>query len=189
MAMYHADLALRDKLIQEKKLSDGYHEDMKTLHLSNANELEGILDEIGFPTADKVGQEASKAAWLVAQHAIGSPKFMRKFALLLAEAVENQKADKKLLAYLTDRIAVLEGKPQQFGTQFDWDENGELSPNLMDDVSLVNERRASLGMNNIEEQTQAIRERAKLEHERPPQDATKRKKEMDEWRRDVGWLD
>ncbi|MCB0648403.1 MAG: hypothetical protein KDC49_17150 [Saprospiraceae bacterium] len=189
MAMYHADLALRDNLIREKKLGDGYHKDMKALHLSNANQLESILDEIGFPTADKVGREAYEAAWMIAQHSIGSPKFMRKFAQLLAEAVENQKADKKLLAYLNDRIAVLEGKPQQFGTQFDWDENGELSPNLMDNVSLVNERRATLGMNSIEEQTQSIRERSKLEHQRPPKDATKRKKEMDEWRRAVGWLD
>ena len=44
---------------------------------------------------------------------------------LLEVAVSENKADPKNLAYLTDRVALFEGKPQLYGTQFDWDENGE----------------------------------------------------------------
>ncbi|MBK8081497.1 MAG: hypothetical protein IPK25_15205 [Saprospiraceae bacterium] len=46
-------------------------------------------------------------------------------------AVSEGKADAKSLAYLTDRIAVLEGKLQLYGTQYDWDNNGNMSPNLL----------------------------------------------------------
>jgi hypothetical protein len=59
---------------------------------------------------------------------------MKKCKMLCENAVNENKADPKNLAYLTDRIAVFEGEPQLYGTQFDWDENRELSPNLFDDL-------------------------------------------------------
>ncbi|MFC3355460.1 hypothetical protein [Sphingobacterium zeae] len=40
----NADLALRDKLINEGKLSDGYNEEMKTLHNKNAQILDKIMN-------------------------------------------------------------------------------------------------------------------------------------------------
>lgn len=91
------------------------------------------------------------------------------------------------MAYLTDRIAVLEGKPQRYGTQFDWDENGELSPNFIDDLALVNQRRQALGLNTLEEQTAVIRGQAKRENQLSPTDLDKRKREMEEWKKTVGW--
>ena len=108
----NADLALRDQLIQNGQLSKGYHPQMADLHNKNAKILGEIIDNIGYPTIDKVGKEASEAAWLVIQHAIGQPQFMIKCAALLKVAVEENKADSINLAYLTDRIAVFEGKPQ-----------------------------------------------------------------------------
>jgi hypothetical protein len=91
------------------------------------------------------------------------------------------------LAYLTDRIAVLEGKPQLYGTQFDWDKHGNLSPNLFDDLNKVNERRKSIGLNTIEEQTEIMREQVKSENQSPPKDFEKRKQEIEQWKKNVGW--
>lgn len=93
----------------------------------------------------------------------------------MGSAVSENKADPKNLAYLTDRIAVFESKPQLYGTQFDWDENGNLSPNLFDDLIKVNERRKSIGLNTLEEQTEIIRIQAKNENQSPPTDIEKRK--------------
>lgn len=183
----NADLALRDKLVQSRQLSEGYNEEMKELHNRNAKILNDIIDTIGYPTTDKVGKEASEAAWLVIQHSIGQPEFMKKCAELLKKAVSENKADLKSLAYLTDRIAVFEGKPQLYGTQFDWDENGNLSPNLFDDLTKVNERRKSIGLNTLEERTEIIRKQAKNENELPPTDFEERKQEIEEWKRNVGW--
>lgn len=183
-----ADLELREKLIQNKLLGDGYNAEMKALHNRNAEILNEIIDTIGYPTIDNVGKEASDAAWLVIQHSIGQPHFMKKCLALLEKVVVENKADPKNLAHLADRIAVLEGKLQLYGTQFDWDENGELSPNAIDDLAKVNQRRKSIGLNTLEEQTDMIRNRAKNEHQSPPEDLKKRKAEIDEWRKAVGWV-
>lgn len=183
----NADLALRGKLIQTGNLSNGYHEEMKELHNRNAKILNDIIDSIGYPTINNVGKEACDSAWLVIQHSIAQPEFMKKCAELLKNVVHENQADPKNLAYLTDRIAVFEGKPQRYGTQFDWDENGNLSPNFFDDLIKVNERRKSIGLNTLEEQTAILRNQAKIENQSPPSDFEKRKQEMEAWKQDVGW--
>jgi hypothetical protein len=43
-----ADLKFREKLIKEKKLSEGYNNKMETLHIKNAKKLNEIIDEIRF---------------------------------------------------------------------------------------------------------------------------------------------
>ena len=183
-----ADLALRDNLVQNGKLGEGYNEEMKQLHNSNAAVLSDIIDTIGYPTIAKVGKEASEAAWLVIQHSIGQPAFMKKCVDLLKHAVRENKADPKNLAYLIDRIAVHEGKPQVYGSQFDWDQDGELSAHPFDDLNLVNQRRKSIGLNTLEEQTQIIRQQARKEKQLPPKDFERRKQEIAQWRKAVGWI-
>jgi hypothetical protein len=183
-----ADLALRDILVQSGQLFDGYHPEMEQKHLQNADILNQIIDRIGYPTKDKVGEEACEAAWLVIQHAISRPAFMITCKDLLEEAVAEKKAEPKYLAYLTDRIAILSDKPQLYGTQFDWDDNGVLSPNRHDDLDKVNNRRKTIGLNSLEEQTILIRNRAKVENQSYPVDFEKRKLEYEAWRKRVGWV-
>ena len=183
----NADLELRDRLVQNGQLGKGYNQEMKKLHNRNAEILYEIIDTIGYPTIDKVGKEANEAAWLIIQHAIGQPAFMKKCVTLLENAVNENKATARNLAYLTDRIAVFESKPQLYGTQFDWDKNGELSPNLFDDSTKVNQRRKSIGLNTLEEQTEIIRRQAKNENQSPPTDFEKRRQEIEEWKKKVGW--
>ena len=184
----NADLKLRNKLIENKKLFEGYDEEMEKLHKQNAIILDEIINTIGYPTIDKVGKEASEAAWLIIQHSIGSPDFMKRCVEQLQNAVKENQADPINLAYLTDRIATLEGNPQLYGTQFDWDEKGNLSPNLFDDLQMVNQRRQSIGLNSLEEQTEIIRNRIIQENQLPPEDFEKRKQEALEWRRKTGWI-
>jgi hypothetical protein len=184
----NADLALRNKLAQSGQINEGYNEEMKELHNKNAKILNDIIDVIGYPTIDKVGKEANDATWLIIQHSIEQPKFMKKSLELLESAVLENKADPKNLAYLTDRIAVFEGKLQLYGTQFDWDENGSLSPNRFENLTKVNERRNSVGLNSLEEQTEIIRRQAKIENQTQPIDFEKRKQEIEEWKKSVGWI-
>lgn len=183
----NADLALRDKLLKSGKLSDGYNEEMQKLHNSNAKTLSELIETIGYPTIGKVGKEASEAAWLIIQHSIGDPIFMRRSAELLRIAVDANEADQVNLAYLTDRIAAFENRPQLYGTQFDWDEKGNLTPNLFDDLTRVNDRRKSIGLNSLEEQTQLMQKRVVEEKQMPPVDFEKRKIALEEWKKRVGW--
>jgi hypothetical protein len=95
----NADLELRDRLVLNGQLGEGYNEEMEGLHNSNAKILNDLIDIIGYPTIDKVGRDASEAAWLVIQHSIGQPDFMRKCAELLEYAVSENKANPMNLAY------------------------------------------------------------------------------------------
>lgn len=183
-----ADLKFREKLIKEKKLSEGYNNEMETLHIKNAEKLNEIIDEIGFPTIEKVGIEASESAWLIIQHSISKPDFMKKCLKLLENVALESKVYEKNLASLKDRINVLEGKPQLYGTQFDWDKNGELSPNEYDDLLKVNNRRLKIRFNTLEEQTQIIRLQAESENQRVPKNLHEREKEFNLWKRKVGWI-
>lgn len=184
----NADLELRNRLLRNGELGAGYNQEMQNLHCKNAEQLDEIIGRIGYPTIEKVGKEAAEAAWLVIQHAIAKPDFMRKCLKFLEDSTPEENAERINIAYLADRIAVFEGRPQLYGTQFDWDENGRLSPNCYDDLNKVNERRKSLGLNSLEDQTAIIRDHAQKESQHPPDDLKKRNEEMEAWKRSVGWI-
>jgi len=184
----NADLACRDHLRVEGQLDTGYHREMNEMHNRNADILHQIIIEIGYPTEEKVGKEAHEAAWLVIQHAIALPDFMRNCAVLLESAVAEQKASPVHLAYLQDRIAVFEGRPQLYGTQYDWDEEGRMSPYDMDDDLEVNARRIAIGLTALDVHIKHIRNQVEKDNERPPADYNKRTAERDIWRRRVGWI-
>ena len=188
IAMRNADLQLRQQLVESGQLFDGYHPAMEQMHNHHAQALENMMLRFGYPTAENFGAEASEAAWLIMQHSIGRPDFMRLCKKLLEEAVAQQQADPVQLAYLGDRIAVLEGNPQHYGTQFDWDDGGELSPLPCHDPETLDDRRTAIGLKTIKEQTMAMRQRAAAEGNTPPKDPDKRRAEATAWKRRVGWL-
>jgi len=189
LTLKERDENFRNELIKKNGLSKGYNSGMEKIHNKNAEELSQIIEEIGYPTVDKVGTIASDASWLIIQHSIGQPNFMKKSAKMLERAVQENKADPISLAYLKDRIAVFEGKEQRYGTQFDWDINGEMSPNQIDDIEKVNLRRKTLGLNSLEEQTVTMKERVKKENQSPPDNFQERKREYNQWRKSVGWIE
>jgi hypothetical protein len=186
-AMARRDLEMRARLARSGALFDGYHRDMQALHEANAARLLAIAEQAGWPVAAKVGEEAAQAAWLIAQHAISRPDAMRRFATLLEEAVARGAAPGWQLAMLTDRIRVLENRPQLYGTQFDWNEAGEMAPNPIEDEAGVDARRAELGLNTLAERAAELRARAAEEGEAPPEDMAARRAEAERWAEATGW--
>lgn len=186
--MQQADLRLRRELMNQSAFHDGYHPAMEAMHLAHAERLQAIMHQIGYPTPEKVGTSGHEAAWLVIQHAISRPAFMRYAAAQLLEALQTGTGDPQHLAYLQDRIAVFSGTPQRYGTQFDWDENDQLSPLEMDDPAAVDARRETLGLPSLAAQTAHIRAQAAAEGQRPPSDRAAKQQRYDAWRKAVGWL-
>jgi len=189
LALQAKDLTIRQELIDKGELFDGYHPEMEKVHLENATTLQNIMDQIGYPTIVKVGAEASEAAWLVIQHSISKPAFMKNCLSHLELAAESEDAYLTQVAYLSDRIDFFEGRPQLYGTQFVWDEHGQLSPHPYDDLDKVNARREKLNLPDLTEQTKIIRARAIMENEQAPRDLNTRQAKYDDWRRKVGWID
>lgn len=186
--MLEADLQKRNELIKKGTLFDGYHPEMEEIHVRNSKQLEQIIDEFGYPTAGTFGKEAAAAAWTIVMHSISNPPFMKKVLAMLQSPQYKDEVDPKDVAYLEDRIRVFEGKPQKYGTQFDWDENHFMSPYPIENIEKVNELREQIGLLPIEEQTKIMRERARKEGEKPPENIEKKLKEKEEWARRVGWI-
>lgn len=113
---------------------------------------------------------------------------MKKCLQLLEDAVAIKQGNPMNLAYLSDRINTFEGKEQLYGTQFDWDEKGEMSPKPIDDMYNVNKRRKSIGLITLQEQTELMRKQVRNENRFPPEDFESREKEIYEWRKAVGWI-
>jgi hypothetical protein len=185
--MARRDLECRAKLLNAGEMGDFYHPEMQKVHEAHAAELERIIAGGSWPGIGTAGPDGAEAAWLIAQHAIGRPHFQRACRVLLQQAVERGEAEAWQLAYLTDRIRVFEGKPQLYGTQFDWDEAGEMSPNPIEDAAGVDARRAALGLPPLAETIAARRNEA--ESEPRPADLAKRRHEFEAWARSVGWRD
>ena len=186
LALKGRDDEMRSRLVREGRLYDGYAEEMQQVHRENAQRLNELVEQHGWPGVSLVGLEGCRAAWLVAQHAICTPELQRKFHRLISTAVEQGDAPKPQLAYLTDRIRFNEGKPQLYGTVLDWNEQGELSC-VVEDPANLDARRAEMGLPPSEEDWQRCRKAAEAEGGRAPPDMAKRKREQLEWAKKVGW--
>lgn len=187
MALAGRDLRVRAELVASGDLFGGYNEQMAAVHRQNAESLHRIIDEFGWPGRSLVGNDGAEAAWLILQHAIGSPEFQRKCLPILRNAVDSGDVPAIQVACLEDRIAVFEGRPQRYGTQFDWDGNGMLSPHPLEDPERVDDYRASVGLGPMTENIQEMRQRAAAEGHTQPDDFGAYLKGREAWARSVGW--
>lgn len=181
------DMETRARLAKSGALFDGYHPEMEAVHLENAALLEKVIADIGWPGRGKVGEDGAAAAFLILQHAISRPDLQRDGLARILDAIPEGQANALDAAYLSDRIATFEGRPQTFGTQFDWDADGQLSPHPVREPAGLDDRRASVGLPPMAETIAEIRARAAAEGERPPADLAARRAQFEEWARRVGW--
>lgn len=187
IAMRDADLHLRDRLIADGTLFGGYNDEMASLHRKHAARLRQILDVHGWPGVSLVADDGCDAAWLILQHAILDPPLMKAAQRLLQQAADRGEAPAALVAYLVDRIQTLQGLPQVYGTQHDWDDFGNMSPLPMEDAQGVNPRRAAIGMEPLEAHTARLRKQAVLDGARAPADLESYRRAAHEWARATGW--
>jgi len=185
VALAARDLETRERLAADGSLFDGYHPEMEAVHKANARELDAIIAAVGWPGAALAGEEGAEAAWLIAQHAIGLPRFQRKCFDLLKAASAAGEAPAWQMAMMLDRIRVNEGRVQVYGTSFDWDEDGQLSPRPIEDPDGVEQRRAEVGLEPLEAAKARIR--ARDGSQTPPADLAEHRRRMDAWAREVGW--
>ena len=177
------DARVREELAKTGELFDGYHAEMERVHLKNARELEEMIDEHGWLGKSLVGAGGAEVAWLVAQHAISLPEFSHKCLRLIEKAVAENEADPYQFAYLYDRICFFENRPQKFGTQSDWNEDGKMEVWQLEDKAKVNEFRAEVGLKPLESLTWENAET----RENKPKDWRTRQIDFEAWAKKVGW--
>lgn len=184
LSMAANDAQVREELAEAGELFDGYAPKMEKVHLENAAELEKLIEENGeWLGKSLVGKDGAEAAWLIVQHAISLPEFCRKCLKLIEEAVEKGEAEAWQAAYLQDRINHFEGKPQKYGTNFNWNEEGKMQVWTLLDEEKVNEYRAEVGLEPLKNLIWEDKETA----EHRPKDWRKWREEFQAWTRKVGW--
>lgn len=132
-----ADAAARDALLAR------WHD----VDAANLAELKQIVAACGWPA----GKKGSHSAWLLTQHADNDIAFQRQARQLLEAAVKSGAAAPRDLAYLTDRIAAAEHRPQEYGTQFIQTDRCHLAMEPVDDVALADRRRLAIGLPTLQE--------------------------------------
>jgi hypothetical protein len=123
----------------------------------HADRLVEIMNEVGWPGENLVGEEAARGAWLVAQHADRQLDVQRRAYQLMAEAAEAGHASRYQLAFLRDRLLVNSGEPQIYGTQIADVRDGDPVPWPCQDPEHLDQRRAEVGIPPFQEYVQAHR--------------------------------
>jgi hypothetical protein len=141
------DDATRERLAATGALFEGYHPEMEAVHRRNAAALRALIEQHGWPGRRLAGDDGAEAAWRIAQHAIGEPDFVRDAHRRIEAAVAIGDADPSWSAMMEDRIRVFEGRPQRYGTQYDWDDAGRMVPiGGIEAPAELDARRAAVGL-------------------------------------------
>jgi hypothetical protein len=120
-----------------------------SLDKKNVQELKEIIAKHGWPSGALVGLRAEEGAWLIVQHADFDLRFQRKCLQLMVKHIDPESSNYKLIAYLTDRVLVNQGKKQLFGTQF-FEKNGSLIPRPIQQIRELAKRRQTYKLESFE---------------------------------------
>lgn len=126
---------------------DSVNKHLILLDSLNVLRITAIIDSAGWLGPEDVGN-GSGTLWLVIQHADLATQ--EKYLPEMQSAVEEGKASRYHLAMLEDRIEMRSGRPQIYGSQVKVD-NGVSRLWMIKDEETVNERRAAVGMEPLEE--------------------------------------
>lgn len=182
LARIEHDDVVRERLARDGSLFDGYHPEMEVVHRDNAAWLAEVVARRGWPGRAVVGSDGASAAWRILQHAIGEPALMRGLFPQVRDAVARGEAEAAELAMLDDRIRVLEGRPQRYGTQYDWNDDGTAMVPIVgvEDPELVEARRREVGL-------PPMRWELPPPAESRPRDIAAHRAAGEAWARRVGW--
>lgn len=107
-----------------------------------------VLANLGWPTEPGWARSSIEAFWLLVQHC-PDDELQERALVALRRACREGRGDPVQLAYLTDRVLVRRGEPQQYGTQVEVSRHGiRLLP--VDDPDAVARRRRRAGLAPLE---------------------------------------
>lgn len=118
--------------------------------IANTHELRALIERHGWFNSSTFGVSADRDAWLLVQHADRDLAFQKSILVVLEELVPLGETSPSNFAYLHDRVASAEGRPQRYGTQgrcvgASWE------PNPLEDPEGVDELRSSVGLGTLAE--------------------------------------
>jgi hypothetical protein len=152
-----SDQAVRKKWLADPQSTTLAHS-VGTIDAANLTWLKQLISKKGFPTAAQVGYEGVHLAWLLVQHADQDPKLQSALLPVLEQRFAAGELAANDLARSTDRVLVASGKPQRYGTQFDWWLSGEFTLPEPRVVAEIDIERSHLGLMSLADYACSIRE-------------------------------
>ncbi len=107
----------KKRIEKDQKLSkENGLDEFSLVYKDNSKWLKGTMEKYGWPTDEKFGSGSELCAWLITQH---SPDLkFQEICLNAVNALPHDDGRRKHIAFLQDRILVVKGRSQIYGTQF-----------------------------------------------------------------------
>lgn len=141
--------SLLDKAIKsDQENRTGLTEYNKMIEVENQRLLINIFEQCGFPNSKKNTKESVVHAFIILLHS--DYKIQKEYYDEVVKAIETDDLRKSDIAYLEDKMLRALQRPQKYGTQDEYDENGNLILAPYDDFDKVNERRLEVGLPVLE---------------------------------------
>jgi hypothetical protein len=118
---------------------------MQAQDAENEATFDQILRDYGWPPRSRVGGDGALIAFLIVQHAPHAKQVV--YLPLIREAVAHHEAEAADLALLEDRVNLVEGRKQVYGSQVDIRDGVTLRD--VKDPDHLDERRKSVGLGPI----------------------------------------
>ncbi|MFT3842900.1 MAG: hypothetical protein QM723_38285 [Myxococcaceae bacterium] len=154
LAMKDVDQEARQAQVKAAFKDENANKKAEAIDVANTKRMKEIVATKGWPGKSLVGEDGASAAWLLVQHADKDLPFQKLCLAKLEEAKNKGEVEPQNWAYLVDRVAVAEKRPQTFGTQFD----NELKPRPIEDEAHVDERRKSVGLGTLAQYREQMRQ-------------------------------
>lgn len=122
----------------------------------NLLEVIEIIDKRGWVGINLVGEKGNKALFYVIQHSMDL-EIQEKYLPLLKESALKGESELKDVALLEDRVNILRGRPQVYGTQFKY--NQETGKHMFYEIfepEYVNQRRKEVDLYPIEDDAKRL---------------------------------
>ena len=147
--MVELDQEARNTAIEKRAVPPSKEWDtIHALDQQHTTRLKEIVARHGWPGRQLVGKRAAKGAWLLVQHATHDQPFMEQsLALMKAAGNDVSRID---VAYLEDRVRLMKGQKQLYGTQFEG-MGVTLKAKPIEDAEHVDDRRRAIGLGSLDD--------------------------------------
>jgi hypothetical protein len=126
-------------------------DEMLQIDSENTAWLKQVVVQFGWPSQSLVGMQGSEDAWLLVQHADQDVAFQKECLKLMEALLKSGEVSRQNYAYLYDRVAVGEGRPQRYGTQGTCTAPHNWEPAPLEDATQVEQLRRDVGLEPLEE--------------------------------------
>ena len=135
-------------LDQNMRLSENNYD--PKVDKQNLIKVISLIENCGMPTTKEVSKKQMSAIWLVFQHA--DNKNRKKYFPLLKKSAKNGDLSKSNIALMEDRILMMDGKPQIYGSQISINEaTDKLELYTLEKPETVDKRRNEVGLGSLKE--------------------------------------